>query len=134
MASDHERSQLYLALSEHLGRGPADTMMDLLPPMGWADLARRSDVDLVRGEVRSLRAELRGEIDAFRGEVHGQIGSLRGEIDSFRGEVHGEIGSLRGEIGSLRGEVRAVLPRLVAANLASMLGVAGLVLAAARLA
>ena len=46
-------------------------------------------------------------------------------------EVRGEIAEVRGEIAELRGEVRSILPKLVAANIASMIGVAGLVLAAA---
>jgi hypothetical protein len=45
-------------------------------------------------------------------------------------EVRGDIAEVRGEIAELRGEVRSILPKLVAANVASMIGVAGLVLAA----
>ena len=41
---------------------------------------------------------------------------------------------LKGEIVELRGEIRAQLPKLYAANVASMIGVAGLVPAAAKLA
>jgi hypothetical protein len=44
--------------------------------------------------------------------------------------VRGDIAEVRGEIAELRGEVRSILPKLVAANVASMIGVAGLVLAA----
>ncbi len=40
---------------------------------------------------------------------------------------------LRGEMSELRGEMRGMLPRLYAANLLGMIGVAGLVLAAARI-
>ena len=52
---------------------------------------------------------------------------LRGEMSELRAE-------LRGEMSELRGEVRGLLPRLYAANLLGMMGVAGLVLAAARIA
>jgi len=83
-----------------MGGGPAATMMELLPPVGWADVARQSDLVAVRGEMAGLR---------------------------------GEMAELRGEIAELRGEMKAQLPRLYAANVASMIGVAGLVLAAAKL-
>ena len=53
--------------------------------------------------------------------------AVRGEIAELRGE-------LKGEIAQLRGEIEAQLPRLYAANIASMIGVAGLVLAAGKLA
>ena len=104
MVSDQDRRDLYMALVRQLGGGPAATMMELLPPVGWADVARQSDLVALRGEM----AEIRGEMAELRAE-------------------------LKGEIAELRGEVRAQLPKLVAANIASMIGVAGLVLAAAKL-
>src|SRR5579885_2595040 len=97
MVSDEERRELYQALEALLGGRPAATMMELLPPVGWADVARQSDLVAVRGEMAQLRGELKGEM------------------------------------AELRGEVRALLPRLIAANIASMIGVAGLVLAAGKL-
>ena len=42
----------------------------------------------------------------------------------------GDVAELRGEFAELRGEMRSMLPRLIAANIASMVAVAGLVLAA----
>jgi hypothetical protein len=37
-------------------------MMDLLPPVGWGDVATRTDLD-------ALRLELRGEIKAAHAEL-----------------------------------------------------------------
>ena len=98
MVSDHDRLELYEALERRLGHGPAATMMELLPPVGWGDVARRSDLVAIRGEIVELRSELKGQISELRGELNAQ------------------------------------LPRLYAANIASMIGVSGLVLAAAKLA
>ena len=36
-----------------MGAERAAVMMDLLPPVGWGDLATRSDVDLLRSEIRA---------------------------------------------------------------------------------
>lgn len=74
--TDHERRVLFDRLEAVLGPTEAAVLMELLPPVGWADVARR------------------------------------------------------GDIAELRGEVHGMFPRLVAANIASMVGVAGLVLAA----
>jgi hypothetical protein len=60
----------------------------------------------------------------------GDLAELRGEMVALKGELRGEMAALRSE---LRGEMQAMLPRLVAANIASMIGVAGLVLAATAL-
>ena len=82
------------------GDEEALTLMELLPPAGWSDVVRQSD-------LREVRAELKGDLTELRGEL----------ID------------LRSEVAELRAEVRSQLPKLIAANLASMLGVAGLVAA-----
>lgn len=104
MVSDQDRRVLYASLSQTLGEHPAAVMMELLPPVGWGDVARQSDLVAIRGEMAELRGELRAE-----------------------------MAGLRGEIAELRGEMKAQLPKLMAANIASMIGVSGLVLAAAAL-
>jgi len=45
----------------------------------------------------------------------------------------GDIAELRGEMAELRGEMKAMLPKLIAANIAAMIGLAGLILAAVSL-
>ena len=108
MVSDHDRRELYEALEQRLGEGPATTMMELLPPVGWADLARQSDLVAVRGEI----AEVRGEI----------------------AEVRGEIAQVRGELARLSARIDGQIPKFLWANVPVVASVAGLVLAAAKLA
>ena len=95
--TDKDRRELFDGLVSVLGAKAAAVMMELLPPVGWSDVARRGDI-----------AELRGEM----------------------AELRGEVAELRGEMAELRGEVGSQLTKLIAANIASMIGVAGLVLAA----
>ena len=116
MVSEHDRRELYEAAEQAWGPAPAATLMELLPPSGWGDLVRAGDLAQFRSELRGEMAELRGEM----AELRGQMAALSGKIDSVRSDLDGRIASL--------------LPRLVAANIASMLGVAGLVLTAARFA
>jgi hypothetical protein len=70
MPSDRDRHDLFLVLQRRLGDRAADTMMDLLPPVGWADLARRADVDAVRVELkadlREVHADLKLELAALQ--------------------------------------------------------------------
>ena len=91
--SDEDRRDLFEGFAALLDRKRANTLMELLPPVGWSDVARRGDI-----------AELRGE-----------------------------IAELRGEMAELRGETRSQLPKLIAANIGSMIGVAGVVLAGGAL-
>ena len=123
MVSDRDRRDLYEVLERRLGEGPAATMMELLPPLGWADVARRSDLVSVGGEMAGLRgemAELRGEMAELRAELKGEMAQLRAE--------------LKGEMAGLRAELQAQLPRLYAGNIAMAFATAGLVLAAGKLA
>jgi hypothetical protein len=64
--SEDERHELYLGLEEVLGRKRASTLMAHLPPVGWADVATKTDLALLdaRIEAREQRmlAEIRREI------------------------------------------------------------------------
>ena len=105
MFNDDDRRYMYETLEANMGRRMAELVMGHLPPAGWADLATRTDVGALGAEVR-------------------------GEMAQLRGELKGEMAELRGEMAELRGEMRSMLPKLIGANIASGVGVAGLVLAA----
>ena len=60
-----------------------------------SDGFNRVDADLrsIRGELGSLRSEMRSELGSVRSEMKSEVGSLRGEMKS-------EVGSLRGEMNA----------------------------------
>jgi hypothetical protein len=37
----------------------ANTLMEHLPPSGWSDVARKSDIDRLERDIRSLSAQTR---------------------------------------------------------------------------
>lgn len=91
------RHQLFKELDALLTPTVRDILMELLPPVGWSDIARQGDITALRGEISELRAELSGEIT------------------------------------KLDARISRIVPQMFAANVASMMGVAGLVLAATQL-
>jgi hypothetical protein len=136
MVSDQDRRELYEALERGLGGGPAATMMELLPPVGWADVARQSDLVALRGEMSQLRGEmgeLRGELKGEIAELRGEMGELRGEMGELRGELKGELAEVRGELARMSARIDGQIPRFIWANVPIVASVAGLVLAAAKL-
>ena len=63
--TDEARNRLYNTLREKLGAEDATTMMELLPPVGWADVATKRDLDhlaaLTKRDIDRLGADLRAE-------------------------------------------------------------------------
>jgi hypothetical protein len=54
MALDERaRHELYLRLEEHLGAEAATTLMEHLPPVGWADVATKRDLDHFADRLRA---------------------------------------------------------------------------------
>ena len=78
---ERRRHEMYLAFEELVGGEVATTMMEHLPPVGWADVATKHDLDR---EIQILRAEMHAGFAELRGEMHGGFADLRGEL---RGEI-----------------------------------------------
>ena len=83
---ERDRHELYQRLDEVLGHQPATTLMDLLPPVGWADVARRSDLDAIhreladcarRSDLTELELRLERSIrDMFRTSLYANLGAM----------------------------------------------------------
>ncbi len=82
MAVDEQRlrQSLHARLAELVGADETALLMNYLPPVGWADVATKRDLDVFATELRSemaiMRAELRGEIAELRGEFKAQTTRL----------------------------------------------------------
>jgi hypothetical protein len=51
--TEYERNQLVVWFEEHMGKELAATMMSLLPPVGWGDVATKRDLDHVAERLDS---------------------------------------------------------------------------------
>ena len=71
--SEAERHLMYLALEEALGKEGADALMSHLPPVGWADVATRSDLDHVREQLTARIEMLEGRTDARFDQIDSQF-------------------------------------------------------------
>ena len=49
-------------MGQILSEEAADTLMELLPPVGWADVATKTDIQYLRDEMQHLRNELKGDM------------------------------------------------------------------------
>lgn len=57
--SEQQRLHPFKTLEQRLGDDDAATMMELLPPVGWADVARKDDLDALADR---LRAEVKADL------------------------------------------------------------------------
>ena len=65
VVDERRRHQLYRRLEEVLGQDEAGTLMDHLPPVGWADVARRSDLEQLSERLSDrFRAELESRLNS----------------------------------------------------------------------
>jgi hypothetical protein len=65
---ERSRHALHLRLAELLGDQEAATLMEHLPPVGWADVATKRDLDAsqaaTRRDIENLRLGIRAEMNA----------------------------------------------------------------------
>ena len=82
MAIDERaRHELFLRLEEHLGAEAATTLMEHLPPTGWADVATKRDLDQLREITKTdldhvealLEAKIDRAVERTRADLHKTI-------------------------------------------------------------
>lgn len=65
--TDGQRNELYQASEKTMGKGAADTLMALLPPVGWADVATKRDLDHQFALLRADLSHMATKADLERG-------------------------------------------------------------------
>lgn len=103
---ERTRHLMYLGLEEKLGTEVTDSLMQHLPPVGWADVATRHDLE---GQVLLLRTDLEAQIGQLRTDLEAQIALLRYDIEAqigqLRTDLEAQIAALRFEMNLLRSDL-----------------------------
>ena len=128
--AESSRRLLHESAVAALGTEAADVLMEHLPPAGWTDLARRSDVEhetaLLRLEIGTLGTEMRGEFVAVRAEMAGEFATVRAEMAggfaALRADMAGGFAAVRAEMAGEFAAVRAEMAGEFAAVRADMAG------------
>jgi hypothetical protein len=96
---ERARHELFLRLEQALGAASAETLMEMLPPVGWADVATRRDLAALeeRMDLRFEALEQRFELSeykllaAFRAELLEQSNVIGGQMRTL---VFANVGSV----------------------------------------
>ena len=98
---DVKRLRLHRSLEKVIGIDVADELIDFLPPSGWGDLVRKSDLEATErrldAKIDALGARLDAKIDALSQRVDTQIDALSQRVESLQEEVR-RLGNLRSTI------------------------------------
>jgi hypothetical protein len=86
--TEKQRHDLFNKLEETLGSDGVATLMDMLPPVGWADVATKHDIAALRQATKQdierleRRIDSLGDVFATKAELHQE---LRGQTRTFVG-------------------------------------------------
>ena len=89
---ERSRHELYLRLEEVLGPEAATTLMEHLPPVGWADVATKRDLDALEHRLNLRFGAIEERLDLRFGAIEERV-DLRSEalehklMAAFRGEL-----------------------------------------------
>jgi len=82
--TEAERFQMHESLIHTHGKEVAAIIMEHLPPTGWGDVARRSDVAglpvLTKKDIDMLRISMAGDMEALRMEMQALRLEMRSEM------------------------------------------------------
>ena len=122
---DAKRLRLHRSLEKVIGIDVADELIDFLPPSGWGDLVRKSDLEATErrldAKIDAVGARLDAKIDALSQRVDTQIDALSqrvdaqidalsqrvdAKIDALGARLDARIDALSQRVESLQKEVR----------------------------
>ena len=129
--TEQQRHQLFTKLEELIGIEEATTLMEHLPPVGWADVATKSDLDhhqaLTTVNLARFTTELRHEIS----EASAVLSS---DITQLRTDLTGDITRVRTDLElTIERGFREQTHTMVLTNLGSMVALAGVLIAAVKI-
>lgn len=94
-SNEDDRHRLHQRLDEVLGRDDANTLMEHLPPTGWANVATKDDVEHLRvamtHHLDQLRAQMLHEFELRDVRFERMEQRMDERFDSFRLEMKADM-------------------------------------------
>ncbi len=86
--SERARHELFERLQRAIGEDHTETLMDLLPPVGWADVATKQDLN---AGLQSLEHRLQGDMarleSSLQRELRQQLFAMLGALFTMTGII-----------------------------------------------
>jgi len=91
--TEESRYQLYKRLEDTLGADDANTLMEHLPPVGWADVATKSDLAVLRDHVDAEIAGLRRDVEHLEARMEWRFAAIDLRFESMEHRFDGALPS-----------------------------------------
>ena len=141
--TEYDRHQLFTWCEEHMGRERAATLMSLLPPVGWADVATKRDVDQLQATTKrdldQLHAATKRDLDDLERRLTTGIENTQRNLDDLEARLTARIDSvdrrmdveLDAKLERLRSELLRTFGTWLFASQATVIAALSLVIAVA---
>ena len=138
---ERSRHELFVRLEEVLGEEHASVLMEHLPPVGWADVATKRDLDQLEERLEMKLDARFAQVDARFAQVDARFEQMEARFDHVdarfdqvetRFDAKLEASEQR-VVAVLRAEMNVQTRNIMFSLVGSLFGVAGLVVAGAQL-
>jgi hypothetical protein len=93
--TERQRHQLFERLGETLGEAEAEVLMEYLPPVGWADVATKRDLD---AGLAATKRDLDAGLAAVKRDLDAGLAAAKRDLDAglalLRTELQGDLARL----------------------------------------
>ena len=143
--TERTRNELFQEVRAMFSEQSADTLMELLPPVGWGDLATRRDLEqsqaLLRADLEQTQTLLRADLEQtqalLRADLEQSQALLRADLEQSIMLLRTDFGDLEQRLEArieqsadqLRIEVHSAIGDLQRSMYTALLGMLGIILA-----
>lgn len=100
--SEQSRHHLHQKLEEFLGPDEAATLMEHLPPRGWADVATKADLDhqsaITKRDLEALAAVTKHDLDALatttKSDLDAHVATMKSDLDALAAVTKTDLNAL----------------------------------------
>jgi hypothetical protein len=89
--TEYERNQLFAWFEEHMGKERAEALMGLLPPVGWADVATKRDLDVAAERLEAQLVATKRDLDVVAERLDARCDRLeltvRADLNELRSDL-----------------------------------------------
>jgi hypothetical protein len=131
--TESERHQLFSWFEEHMGHERAATMMNLVPPVGWAEVATRHDLDELDGRlttrIDALESKLDARFEALESKFAARFSAIEFRFDANDAKLESLEHGIDAKLNAMRSELMRTFGTWLFASQAAVIAAIGVVIA-----